>query len=83
LFPPRIWARTIIPLDFNIKVDLTNNPSESWNRQLNGHIKDSMQIKEFIQLLQKLEKEQRTKILNQIQNTNLEKENEQLIEERV
>jgi len=41
---------------------------------------DSMQIKEFIQLLQKLEKEQRTKILNQIQNTNLEKENEQLKE---
>jgi len=33
LFPPTIWARSKIPLNYDIAIDLTNNHSESWNRQ--------------------------------------------------
>jgi hypothetical protein len=34
-FPPKIWARSKIPVEHSIPIDLTNNISESFNKQLN------------------------------------------------
>jgi hypothetical protein len=33
LFPPRMWARGKINISPEYKIDMTNNVSESWNRQ--------------------------------------------------
>jgi hypothetical protein len=61
---------------------MTNNVSESWNRQINTLL-DKISMKKFIHILQTLEQEQQTKCINNLQNINIELENEKIIEERV
>jgi hypothetical protein len=39
LFPPRMWARGKINISPEYKIDMTNNVSESWNRQINTYFK--------------------------------------------
>jgi hypothetical protein len=39
LFPPRMWACDKINISPEYKIDMTNNVSESWNRQINTYFK--------------------------------------------
>jgi len=61
-FPPSLWSRSQIPLDYSIRIDLTNNHCESLNKQLNSLFQGKLQTNQFVIILKNYEKDVRNRL---------------------